>query len=48
LREPLGNRLKTLKGDLAGYHSIRVNKQWRIIFRWEENNASEVSLRDYH
>jgi addiction module HigA family antidote len=48
LREPPGNRLEALKGDLAGYHSIRVNDQWRIIFRWEDNNASEVSLTDYH
>jgi proteic killer suppression protein len=48
LREPPGNRLKALKGDLAGFHSIRVNDQWRIIFRWESNNAYEVSLTDYH
>lgn len=48
LREPPGNRLKALKGYLAGYHSIRVNDQWRIIFRWENNNAHDVSLTDYH
>ena len=48
LREPPGNRLKALKGDLSGYHSIRVNDQWRIVFRWESNNAAEVSLTDYH
>ena len=48
LREPPGNRLKALKGDLSGYHSIRVNEQWRIIFRWEGNNAADVSLTDYH
>jgi proteic killer suppression protein len=48
LREPPGNRLKGLKGDLAGYHSIRVNGQWCIIFRWENNNANEVSITDYH
>lgn len=48
LREPPGNRLEVLKGDLAGYHSIRVNDQWRLIFRWEKNNAHEVSLADYH
>jgi proteic killer suppression protein len=48
LREPPGNRLEALKGDLAGYHSIRVNDQWRLIFRWENNNAHEVSLTDYH
>jgi antitoxin HigA-1 len=48
LREPPGNRLKALKGDLVGFHSIRVNDQWRIIFRWENNNAYDVSLTDYH
>jgi len=48
LREPPGNRLKALKGDLLGYHSIRVNEQWRIVFRYEGNNASEVTLTDYH
>ena len=48
LREPPGNRLEALKGDLAGYHSIRVNNQWRLVFRWENNNAYEVSLTDYH
>ena len=48
LREPPGNRLELLKGELAGYYSIRVNEQWRIVFRWENNNAHEVSLTDYH
>jgi toxin HigB-1 len=48
LREPPGNRLELLKGELSGYHSIRVNDQWRIVFRWEENNAHRVSLTDYH
>ena len=48
LREPPGNRLELLKGDLAGYHSIRVNDQWRIIFQWIDNNAHGVSLTDYH
>ncbi len=48
LREPPGNRLEALKGDFAGYHSIRVNDQWRIIFQWKDNNAHEVSLTDYH
>ncbi len=48
LREPPGNRLELLKGDLAGYYSIRVNEQWRIVFRWENNNAHAVSLVDYH
>ena len=46
-RSPPGNRLEALKGDLEGYHSIRVNRQWRIIFRWE-NGAHAVALMDYH
>ena len=48
LQMPPGNRLESLKGDLNGYFSIRVNDQWRIIFRWDNNNASEVALVDYH
>ena len=48
LREPPGNRLEALKGDLAGYYSIRVNDQWRLVFRWDNNNALDVSLKDYH
>jgi proteic killer suppression protein len=47
LRSPPGNRLEALKGDLAGYHSIRVNDQWRITFRWNDD-AHDVSLVDYH
>ena len=43
-----GNRLEKLSGDLAGYRSVRVNEQWRIIFRWSEGNAFKVSLTDYH
>jgi len=48
LRSPPGNRLEALKGDLAGFHSIRVNDQWRLIFRWDGRNAHEVRLVDYH
>ena len=48
LRSPPGNRLEALKGDWAGYHSIRVNDQWRLVFLWEENNAHDVRLTDYH
>ncbi len=48
LRMPPGNRLESLKGDLRGFYSIRVNDQWRIIFRWDNDNAHEVSLIDYH
>lgn len=48
LRSPPGNRLEALKGDMVGFHSIRVSRQWRIVFRWEGNNVHEVSLVDYH
>jgi toxin HigB-1 len=48
LAVPPGNRLEALKGDLAGFHSIRVNDQWRIIFRWEEQGPAEVAIVDYH
>lgn len=48
LRQLPGNRLEALKGELAGFYSVRVNDQWRITFRWEDNNAYEVSLTDYH
>ena len=48
VREPPGNRLESLKGERAGYYSIRVNDQWRIVFRWEDGNAHEVSIVDYH
>lgn len=48
LRSPPGNRLEALRGDLAGRHSIRVNEQWRIVFRWEGSDAHEVRLTDYH
>lgn len=48
LRMPPGNRLEALKGDKEGYYSIRINDQWRIIFRWENSSASDVSIVDYH
>lgn len=48
LRMPHGNRLEKLSGDLVGKYSIRINDQWRIIFRWKENNAYEVEIKDYH
>lgn len=47
LRVPPGNRLEALKGDLAGYYSIRVNAQFRIVFKWD-NGAHEVRFCDYH
>lgn len=48
LRSPPGNRLEPLKGDLKGFHSIRINAQWRIVFRWVLNGAHDVSIVDYH
>lgn len=48
LRAPPGNRLEALKGDLRGRYSIRVNQQWRIVFRWEAGDAHEVEIVDYH
>ena len=48
LRSPPGNRLEALRGDLRGYHSIRVNDQWRIVFRWSGGAAHEARLADYH
>jgi proteic killer suppression protein len=48
LRAPPGNRLESLRGELKGLHSIRVNDQWRLIFRWEGNDAHDVRLTDYH
>ena len=48
LRIPPANRLEKLKGDLKEYHSIRVNNQWRIIFKWSNGNANEVEIVDYH
>jgi proteic killer suppression protein len=48
LRVPPGNRLESLRGNLRGFHSIRVNDQWRIVFRWSEGNASDVRIIDYH
>ncbi len=48
LLAPPGNRLEALKGDLKGYHSIRINDQWRIIFRWQDGKAYNVSITDYH
>jgi proteic killer suppression protein len=48
LRSPPGNRLEALRGKLKGFHSIRINDQWRIIFRWENAGAFDVSIVDYH
>lgn len=48
LRVPPGNRLEVLKGDRAGQHSIRINDQWRIVFRWSDGGADDVDIVDYH
>jgi proteic killer suppression protein len=48
LRAPPGNRLEALGGSLEGKHSIRVNDQWRIVFRWESGDAHDVEIVDYH
>lgn len=48
LRVPPGNRLELLRGDRAGQHSIRINDQWRICFRWHDGNAHDVAIVDYH
>jgi proteic killer suppression protein len=48
LRVPPGNRLEALRGTRAGQHSIRVNEQWRIVFRWRDGNAHDVAVVDYH
>lgn len=48
LRIPPSNRLEKLKGNLKDFYSIRINNQWRIVFKWENNNAFEVEIIDYH
>jgi proteic killer suppression protein len=48
LAMPPGNRLEALRGDLSGFHSIRINDQWRIIFRWTNDGPERVAIVDYH
>ena len=48
LRVPPGNRLEKLSGSREGQHSIRINDQWRICFRWHEGHAYDVEITDYH
>lgn len=48
LRSPPGNHLEALTGDRAGQHSIRINDQFRLCFRWHEGNAHEAEITDYH
>jgi len=48
LRIPPSNRLEKLAGKLKDFYSIRINDQWRVIFRWNAGNAFEVEILDYH
>jgi len=48
LRIPPANRLQKLSGNFKNYYSIRINKQWRIIFKWNKGNALDVNIIDYH
>lgn len=48
LRVPPGNRLEALEGDRTGQHSIRINDQWRVCFLWDNGNAQDVEIVDYH
>jgi proteic killer suppression protein len=48
LRIPPGNRLEAVAGDRKGQHSIRINDQWRVCFRWTEKGAEDVEIVDYH
>jgi proteic killer suppression protein len=48
LRFPPGNHLEALKGDRSGQHSVRINRQWRICFRWTPNGPEDVEIVDYH
>ena len=48
LKSPPGNRLEALQGELVGRHSIRINDQWRIVFRWTADGPDDVEIVDYH
>jgi toxin HigB-1 len=48
LRIPPSNRLESLSGDLKGFWSMRINQQWRLVFRWHDGKASDVKITDYH
>lgn len=48
LKVPPGNQLEALKGDLAGKHSIRINNQWRVVFRWTLAGPEDVEIMNYH
>jgi len=48
LRIPPSNKLEKLSGKMGDFYSIRINDQWRVVFKWEDGNASEVTIIDYH
>ena len=48
LRIPPGNRIEKMSGDLEGFWSVRINDQWRIVFKWIDNDAYDVKITDYH
>ena len=48
LAVPPGNRLEALRGNRAGFHSIRINDQWRLVFRWTDSGPAAVAIVDYH
>ncbi len=48
MRVPPANRLEALKGKLAGRYSIRINDQWRLVFKWRDDGADDVEIMDYH
>jgi proteic killer suppression protein len=48
LRIPPSNKLEKLSGKLSGFYSIRINDQWRIVFKWDDGNANKVTILDYH
>ncbi len=48
LKVPLSNKLEKLSGNMSDFYSIRINDQWRIVFKWDDGNSSEVIIMDYH
>jgi proteic killer suppression protein len=48
LASPPGNRLEALKGRFDGFHGVRINDQWRVVFRWTADGPADVDIRDYH
>ncbi len=48
LKSPPNNQLEALKKDLTGFHSIRINAQWRLVFKWTNSGPTEVKIMDYH